>query len=64
MTTYDITVKLTGTDGNAFAIIGTVREAIRKNVGNEAAQEFSERVLQCGSYDELLAFVQETVDVT
>lgn len=51
----DVTVRLVGEDGNAFAIIGRVRSAIRDAHGSEAAKEFSEQAMSCGSYDELLA---------
>ncbi len=54
----------TGQDGNAFAIIGAVSKALRREVGPEAAAEFSREAMDSGSYDELLAFVQRTVNVT
>jgi hypothetical protein len=59
----DVQVRLTGTDGNAFAVIGLVRTAIRSAHGTEAADEFSHAAMQSGSYDELLRFVMRTVDV-
>ena len=60
----DVTVKLSGTDGNAFAIIGRVSKAIRMEVGAEEAKKFTSEVTNSGSYDELLQFCMQTVNVT
>ncbi len=63
-TTYpDITVQLSGTDGNAFSVIGKVQKAIRSAEGVDAARRFSEEAMQAGSYDELLQFCMSTVNV-
>jgi len=63
-TTYpDITVQLSGTDGNAFSVIGKVKKAIRSAEGSDAARRFSEQAMQSGSYDELLQFCMSTVNV-
>tara|TARA_R100000152_G_C6741663_1_gene165457 strand:+ start:80 stop:283 length:204 start_codon:yes stop_codon:yes gene_type:complete len=59
----DITVELTGTDGNAFSVIGKVQKAIRRAEGVDAARRFSEEAMQSGSYDELLQFCMSTVNV-
>lgn len=59
----DVTVELSGTDGNAFAIIGKVSKAIRREVGADEAKKFSSEVLNSGSYDELLQFCMQTVNV-
>lgn len=64
MPRYDIKVELIGHDGNAFNLIGRVAKALRKEVSAEAATEFTNQAMEQGSYDELLAFIQETVDVT
>tara|TARA_R100000152_G_C6778755_1_gene209694 strand:- start:1138 stop:1341 length:204 start_codon:yes stop_codon:yes gene_type:complete len=60
----DVTVQLSGTDGNAFAIIGKVSKAIRSEVGAEEAKKFSSEVLNSESYDDLLQFCMRTVNVT
>lgn len=60
----DINVKLSGTDGNAFAIIGKVSKAIRQGVGAEEAKKFTSEVTKSESYDELLQFCMQTVNVT
>jgi hypothetical protein len=59
-----ITVQLIGTDGNAFAIIGRVAAALRRDAGSEAEKQFTAQAFGCGSYDELLGLVMATVDVT
>jgi hypothetical protein len=59
----DISVQLSGTDGNAFSVIGKVQKAIRNSEGSDAARRFSEQAMQSGSYDELLQFCMSTVNV-
>lgn len=60
----DVHVQLTGRDGNAFAIIGAVSGALRREVSPEAAAEFSHAAMDCASYTDLLRFVGETVEVS
>jgi len=48
------TCKLTETDGNVFSIIGKVSSCLKRAKMNTEAEEFSNRVFQCGSYDEVL----------
>jgi hypothetical protein len=58
----DIHVQLAGKEGNAFAIIGCVRKALREaDVPNDEINEF---VLQAmsGDYDHLLATCMKWVD--
>ena len=59
----DVTVQLTGQDGNAFVLIGIVRTAIRKAHGQEAADTFAHEAMSCKSYAELLGYLQDTVHV-
>lgn len=58
-----ITVRLTGTDGNAFAIIGAVARELRREAGREVADEFQSAAFSCGSYDALLQLCMRTVNV-
>ena len=59
----DVTVRLTETDGNVFAIIGAVNKALRR-AGHEAdASEFTASAMAAQSYDEVLQLVMSTVDV-
>lgn len=60
---HDITVKLTGEDGNAFAIIGAVASALRRQVGVAASLDYTSAAMDCGSYDELLVLTMSTVHV-
>lgn len=56
-------VKLVGTDGNVFIVIGTVSRTLRRNGLPDKAIEFSERAIDCESYDEVLRLVSEYVEV-
>ena len=59
----DIEVQLTGTDGNAFAIMGRVQEALRRNnVPKERINEYL-RESQSGDYDNLLYTATRWVSV-
>ena len=59
----NITVKLTGTDGNIFAIIGRVREALRRNGRSDLIKEFTDYITSSSSYEEALCRVMEYVIV-
>lgn len=59
----DITVKLTGTDGNAFSIIGRVEKALRRaRVPIEDRNAFREEATS-GDYDNVLVTAMRWVDV-
>jgi len=49
----DVKVTLTGTDGNAFAILGRVSKALRKAGYTEEAKAFMDEATQ-GDYKHLL----------
>jgi len=56
-------VKLTGNDGNAFAVMGRVKQALRHS---GADKEYINKYLKeamSGDYDHLLAISMEYVDV-
>lgn len=57
------TCKLTGTDGNAFAVIGNVSRALRKAKLDIQAREFQGRAMKAGSYNEILTLCFEYVEV-
>lgn len=59
----DVTVQLTGRDGNAFAIIGAVAGALRREVSAEASAKFSHEAMDQQSYDDLLQLAASTVNV-
>ena len=60
----DVEVELTGVDGNAFVLIGTVANAIRREISSEAASRFSSEAMRQESYDEVLQFIMNTVEVS
>lgn len=63
MPKYDITVKLVGHDSNAFAIIATVRRALRKaRVPNEEIKAFLDEAMG-GDYNNVLCTCMKWVNV-
>ena len=56
-------LKLTGTDGNVFAIVGRVSAALKSAGQPERAKEFQTRALASHSYAEVLALCSEYVEV-
>lgn len=59
----DITVELTGQDGNAFNLISIVQKVLREQVSAEASLQFSSAAMFANSYDDLLGLIQRTVNV-
>lgn len=59
----DVTVQLTGEDGNAFNIIGLVRRGIVRQHGADAGDEWVTSAMESVSYDALLVLAMETVHV-
>ena len=62
-TQTNITVQLTGTDGNIFNIIGKVRRALRENGRSDLVKEFTAYITNSSSYEEALCRVMEYVIV-
>ena len=59
----DITVELVGQDGNAFAILGSVSQALRRaDVSKAEIKEFTDEATS-GDYDHLLQTCMRWVDV-
>ena len=58
----NIEVQLTGKDGNAFFILGTVRNALRKAGYKDLAEEYIKEAKK-GDYDNLLRVTMEYVEV-
>jgi hypothetical protein len=59
----NITVRLIGQDGNAFAILGRVQQAMRRGgVPREDIDNFMQEATK-GDYDRLLTTVMTWVDV-
>jgi len=55
--------KLSGTDGNVFAVIGAVSKALNAAGHHGAANEFRAKALKSESYDKVLQLCFEYVDV-
>jgi hypothetical protein len=59
----NVSVRLVGNDGNAFAILGTVKKAMtRAKISQEDIKKFMDDATS-GDYDHLLRVVMETVEV-
>lgn len=58
----NIVVKLTGTDGNAFSVMGRVRTALRRGGRGDLVDEFTKKAMS-GDYNHLLATCMEYVIV-
>jgi len=59
----NIKVKLVGNDGNAYAIMGKVRQELRNNdVPKEEIEQYMKQSMS-GDYDNLLRTAMEWVDV-
>jgi len=59
----NVTVKLVGEDGNAFAILGRVQRALRKaKVPDDEIKQFLAEA-KSGDYNHLLATVMDWVEV-
>lgn len=59
----DVHVELTDHDGNAFAILGTVKRALRRAGHDKAADEYFEEATT-GDYNHLLQTTMKWVDVS
>ena len=59
-----ITVELTGTDGNAFAVLGKVRRALHAEGVAPADVEVFTKEAKAGDYDHLLQTCMRWVDVS
>ena len=63
-TKFDIDVKLTEVNGNAFSIIGAVRKALRKGGATpEQIEEFQAEAMS-GDYDHVLQTCMKWVNVS
>lgn len=60
----NVTVQLTGTDGNAYAIMGTVQRALRQaGVPKQEIDEYLKESMS-GDYDHLLQTAMTWVEVS
>ncbi len=58
-----IEVQLSGEDGNVFAIIGAVRNVLRKAGHKELAVEFRDKAFKAASYEDVLNLCREYVEI-
>lgn len=56
-------VQLTGNDGNAYAIMGSVVRALKQAGQKDKAKEFTEKAMASPSYNALLVLCTEYVEV-
>ena len=59
----NVTVRLVNTDGNAFALLGRVRQALRRAGYDTTFIEGFTAEAMAGNYDELLATIMRYVNV-
>lgn len=57
------TVKLTGTDGNVFALLGKCTSALKRAGQPDQAKELQTKVFSAESYDQALQLMMEYCDV-
>ena len=62
MAKTNLTVQLSGEDGNGFMILGVVRRALQKAGYHDLAAEYLEEATK-GNYDHLLQTTMEYVEV-
>ena len=55
--------QLVGTDGNVFAIIGSVSKALKRAGLSDQAKAFTDAAFAAGSYDEVLQLCFKYVEV-
>lgn len=63
MPKYNIKVQLSGNDGNAFAIMASVRSALRRAGATDAELSLYAEESMSGDYDNLLRVANEWVEV-
>jgi hypothetical protein len=56
-------VQLSGEDGNVFSIIARVSKALKKAGQPEKAQEFRDKAMKAGSYEEVLGLCDDYCEI-
>lgn len=59
-----LTIDLRGPNGNIYAVIGLVRDALKDAGLKKEAKEFTERAFDQGGYEQVLEFCKKYVNVT
>jgi hypothetical protein len=60
----DVHVRLTGRDGNAFMVLGTVLAALKRAGVSQAERDAFRTEAMAGDYDHLLATAMRWVEVS
>lgn len=63
MPKYNIKVQLSGNDGNAYAIMASIRSALKRSGVNEAEINLYTQESMSGDYDNLLRVANEWVEI-
>ena len=63
MAKYDVAVKLSGNDGNAFAVMGAVKSALKKAGASKEELDQYLKDSMAGDYDNLLRVAMDWVVV-
>lgn len=63
MAKTNVTVKLIGENGNAFAIIGAVSKALKREGLTDIAKQYEEAAFAADDYNHLLRITMEYVEV-
>ena len=63
-TKFDVDVQLTGTDGNAFALMARVTQGIREGGGTKADESEFMKEAMSSDYNHLLRTCMEWVNVS
>jgi len=63
MPKYNIEVQLSGNDGNAFAIMASIRSALKRAGASESEISLYTQESMSGDYDNLLRVANEWVEV-
>ena len=63
MPKYNIEVQLSGHDGNAYAVMASIRSALKRAGANEAEISLYTQESMSGDYDNLLRVANEWVTV-
>ena len=58
-----VAVQLSGTDGNAFAVIGAVTKALKRGGHTDLVEKFTKEAMS-GDYDHLLQTAMAYVEVS
>lgn len=59
----DVTVELSGGEGNVYVLIGKVKQALNRAGHHVEASTFSTTAMQSESYDDVIQLIMQTVTV-